>query len=117
PARFDHDRHIELAKQDCKACHNAVFPLEKGLLGYKDNLHKTAEAAKTSCAACHAPGGSAFESKGNCVKCHTEPATTERGSLLGLPDRIFYHNRLGDVAFNHDQHVSEAKGDCKACHG
>jgi mono/diheme cytochrome c family protein len=35
-------------------------------------LHKTAEAAKTSCGGCHTPGGPAFESKGNCGKCHVK---------------------------------------------
>lgn len=117
PARFDHKKHIELAKDNCQACHNKIFPLEKGLLSYEDNLHKTAEAAKTSCGACHFPGGEAFASKGNCLKCHTDASTTERGSLLGLPERIFYRNPLGDVAFNHDRHIVDAKGDCKECHG
>jgi c(7)-type cytochrome triheme protein len=116
PARFDHSKHVELAKDNCQACHNKIFPLEKGLLGYEDNLHKTAEAAKTSCGACHFPGGEAFEAKSNCLKCHADASTNERGSLLGLPERIFYHNRLGDVAFDHDQHIVDAKGDCKQCH-
>ena len=116
PARFDHEKHVEIAKDNCQACHNKIFPLEKGLLGYEDDLHKTAEAAKTSCGACHFPGGEAFEAKGNCLKCHPEASTNQRGSLLGLPERLFYHNRLGDVAFNHDQHIVDAQGDCKACH-
>ncbi|MCB9386089.1 MAG: DmsE family decaheme c-type cytochrome [Bryobacterales bacterium] len=116
PARFDHEKHIELAKDNCQACHNKIFPLEKGLLGYEDNLHKTAEAAKTSCGACHFPGGEAFGSKGNCLKCHTDASTSERGSLLGLPERIFYQNRLGDVSFDHDQHIADEKGNCKTCH-
>jgi hypothetical protein len=35
-------------------------------------MHKTAEASKTSCAACHVEGGSAFAVKGNCAKCHVK---------------------------------------------
>ncbi len=116
PARFDHEKHVELAEDDCQQCHNRIFPLEKGLLGYEDNLHQTSEQTKTSCGACHYPGGEAFESKGHCVECHTDATTNERGSLLGLPERIFYANRLGDVSFDHDQHIVDSKGDCRDCH-
>ena len=116
PARFDHEKHVEIAKDNCQACHNKIFPLSKGLLGYKDNLHKTAEQASTSCGACHRPGGEAFASEGNCLQCHADASTQARGSALGLPDVIRYASRLGDVPFSHDQHIVEAKGDCQACH-
>ncbi len=116
PARFDHDKHIELSDNNCQACHNKIFPLAKGLLGYKDNLHKTAEAASTSCGACHRPGGEAFGSENNCLKCHTDASAQARGSAMGLPDLVQYANRLGPVAFNHDQHIVDAKGECGACH-
>jgi len=71
---FDHAKHIEAAKKDCKACHPGVFAQEKAPLSYKEGMHKKAEAAKTSCAACHHPGGPAFETKGNCQKCHVKKA-------------------------------------------
>lgn len=115
-ARFDHEKHVELAEGDCTQCHNKIFPLAKGLLNYKDNLHRTAESEQTSCGACHRPGGTAFEAEGNCLDCHSEPSTTERGSLLGLPEALLYPNRLGDVAFDHDQHIAEANGECADCH-
>jgi c(7)-type cytochrome triheme protein len=68
---FDHAKHVEAAKNDCKACHDSLFKQAKGDLGgYKDGMHKKAEADKTSCASCHVAGGSAFGSKGNCAKCH-----------------------------------------------
>lgn len=69
---FDHAKHVEAVKKDCKACHPGVFPQEKAPLNFKEGMHKKAEAAKTSCAACHNPGGTAFESKGNCQKCHVK---------------------------------------------
>ena len=115
-ARFDHSKHIELADGKCTDCHNQVFPLAKGLLNYKDNLHRTAEAEKTSCGACHHPGGEAFASQDNCLKCHDGPRAEAQGSLLGLPDAILYANRLGDVKFDHDRHIADSKGDCQACH-
>jgi hypothetical protein len=35
-------------------------------------MHKPAEAAKKSCGHCHNPEGPAFETKGNCAKCHVK---------------------------------------------
>lgn len=67
---FNHAKHVETAKNDCKACHDTLFKQVKGELGYKEGMHKKAEAAKASCAACHVAGGTAFESKANCTKCH-----------------------------------------------
>ena len=74
PVTFDHAKHAERVSNDCKTCHPAVFKQEKGDLGYKAGMHKTAEAAKSSCAACHVAGGKAFESKANCAKCHAKKA-------------------------------------------
>lgn len=67
---FDHAKHAERAKGDCKACHDAIFPEDKAPLNYKESMHKKAESDKKSCAACHVAGGTSFESKGNCQKCH-----------------------------------------------
>lgn len=67
---FDHAKHAEAVKGDCKACHPGLFPEEKAPLNYKDSMHKKAESAKSSCAACHVAGGKSFETKGNCAKCH-----------------------------------------------
>ncbi len=67
---FDHAKHVASAKNDCKACHPGVFPQEKSPLNYKEGMHKKAEADKKSCATCHVAGGAAFETKGNCAKCH-----------------------------------------------
>lgn len=69
---FDHTKHAEAVKNDCKACHDKIFPQEKAPLNYKEGMHKKAETAKTSCAACHVAGGTAFETKGNCQKCHVK---------------------------------------------
>jgi c(7)-type cytochrome triheme protein len=70
---FQHAAHITRAKGDCKTCHDNIFPQDsKAPLNYKAGLHKTAEAAKSSCATCHNAGGPAFESKGNCAKCHVK---------------------------------------------
>jgi c(7)-type cytochrome triheme protein len=73
---FDHALHAKREKNDCKVCHPALWPQDgKAPLNWKANMHKTAEAAKTSCGFCHRAGGTAFESKGNCTtKCHVKAA-------------------------------------------
>jgi c(7)-type cytochrome triheme protein len=72
PVTFDHAKHAERVKGDCKACHDAIFHEDKAPLNYKESTHKKAESEKKSCAACHVAGGTAFESKGNCQKCHVK---------------------------------------------
>ena len=67
---YNHKAHTIRQKFNCLACHVKTFPLYKAALNFKDVLHKNAEAEKASCAQCHRPGGEAFESRGNCKKCH-----------------------------------------------
>lgn len=67
---FDHPAHVKRAKDDCKVCHEKLFPQEKAPLGWKAGMHKPAETAKTSCGFCHHPGGMSFGVTGNCAKCH-----------------------------------------------
>ncbi|MCW5980842.1 MAG: hypothetical protein KIT09_22365 [Bryobacteraceae bacterium] len=69
---YDHAKHNERVKNDCKVCHDKLFPQSRAPINFKAGMHKPAEAAKTSCAACHHPGGEAFESKANCNKCHVK---------------------------------------------
>jgi c(7)-type cytochrome triheme protein len=69
---FDHAKHAERVKADCKTCHDKLFPQSKTPLNYKEKMHQVAEAGKTSCAGCHHTGGMAFASKGNCAKCHVK---------------------------------------------
>ena len=70
---FDHTAHAKRAKNECKTCHPAQWPQDaKAPLNWKAAMHKTAETAKTSCGSCHHPAGHAFESKGNCTKCHVK---------------------------------------------
>ena len=70
---FDHPAHVKRANNNCAACHDKLFPQSATApLNYKTGIHKTAEAAKTSCGACHNPGGPSFETKGNCAKCHVK---------------------------------------------
>src|ERR1700684_4599523 len=65
---FDHAAHLKRANGDCIGCHDKVFKQDsKAPLNYKAAIHRTAETQKTSCATCHRPGGTAFESKGNCA--------------------------------------------------
>jgi c(7)-type cytochrome triheme protein len=71
---FDHAAHVKREKNDCKVCHDKLFPQEKAPLNFKAGMHKPAEAGHTSCGACHTPGGAAFETKGNCNKCHVKAA-------------------------------------------
>ena len=68
---FNHANHVMREKGDCKTCHPSLFQQDaKAPLNYKAGLHKTAEMNMTACASCHRAGGMAFESKGNCAKCH-----------------------------------------------
>ena len=69
---YDHAKHVEREKGDCKVCHPKLFPqsYKKQPLNFKTGMHKIAERQKTSCGACHVAGGQAFETKGNCKKCH-----------------------------------------------
>jgi c(7)-type cytochrome triheme protein len=70
---YDHAKHVERAKGDCKTCHPKLFQQSKTApLNFKAGMHKPAEANKTSCGACHHAGGTAFETKGNCKKCHVK---------------------------------------------
>jgi c(7)-type cytochrome triheme protein len=70
---YDHAAHAKRAKNDCKVCHDKLWPQSAAApLNFKAAMHKTAEANKTSCGACHHAGGTAFETKGNCTKCHVK---------------------------------------------
>jgi c(7)-type cytochrome triheme protein len=71
---FDHAAHLKREKNDCKVCHDKLFKQEKAPLNFKAGMHKPAEAAHASCGACHTTGGAAFETKGNCNKCHVKAA-------------------------------------------
>jgi len=72
---FNHAAHVKAVNGKCDTCHPKLFQQEaKAPLNFKPGLHKPAEAAKTSCGACHTPGGMAFETKGNCTKCHKKAA-------------------------------------------
>jgi c(7)-type cytochrome triheme protein len=70
---FQHAKHVERAKNDCKVCHDKLFQQSaKAPLNYKAAMHKTAETSKTACAACHVAGGTSFATTGNCAKCHVK---------------------------------------------
>jgi c(7)-type cytochrome triheme protein len=70
---FVHATHLKAVKGDCKVCHDALFQQSKTApLNFKAGMHKPAEAAKTSCGHCHNAEGPAFETKGNCAKCHVK---------------------------------------------
>ena len=74
---YDHAAHAKREKNDCKVCHDKLFPQSKAPLNFKAGMHKPAETAKTSCGNCHREGGTAFSTKGNCAngKCHVKAAT------------------------------------------
>jgi len=69
---FDHTAHLKRVNNDCSVCHDKYFPQSRASINYKAAMHKTAETAKSSCGGCHNPGGAAFETKGNCGKCHVK---------------------------------------------
>ena len=69
---FPHAEHIKRENGKCEVCHDSLFPQSREPIHFKAGMHKPAEAAKTSCAACHVAGGKAFVTKGNCKKCHVK---------------------------------------------
>jgi c(7)-type cytochrome triheme protein len=76
---FDHAGHVKHAKNDCKACHDKLWPQDASApLNFKAAMHKPAEAKKTSCGACHHAGGTAFESKGHCNDCHVKAGAKKK---------------------------------------
>lgn len=72
---FNHAAHVKAANNKCATCHPALFKQDAAApLNFKAGMHKPAEAAKTSCGGCHHTGGTSFETKGNCAKCHKKGA-------------------------------------------
>ncbi len=57
--KFNHAAHMKREKQQCGTCHPKLAPRSRARI-------KSAAA----CAPCHSAGGSAFQMKGNCAKCH-----------------------------------------------
>jgi c(7)-type cytochrome triheme protein len=77
---FNHRVHTIRQNFACWTCHTKPFPPWRGALTYTNILHKVAEADKGSCGQCHRPGGEAFESRGNCTKCHEKPVVDPGGT-------------------------------------
>jgi c(7)-type cytochrome triheme protein len=69
---FDHKKHYERVGGDCSVCHPKVFPQSKAPLNYKKASHRASEASLSSCAHCHAVGGTSFAADSNCLKCHVK---------------------------------------------
>ena len=61
-------------------------------LAYIDDYHRTAEAEKKSCAACHVDGGGAFASLNECRRCHQdlELPKSARGFFPPLGILLFF---------------------------
>ena len=69
PVKYDHAAHVKRAKGDCAFCHEKMWPQDaKVKISSKD------------CRVCHAPGKMAFETKGNCERCHGKGAGEGRRS-------------------------------------
>lgn len=58
---FDHKKHKELLKNNCKACHPAPFPMKEEKLGMAKG-HK-------GCGDCHAKGNGP-KTTASCTSCH-----------------------------------------------
>jgi c(7)-type cytochrome triheme protein len=69
---FNHAAHVKRSNNNCQTCHDKLFPQSNAPLNFKAGMHQPAETAKTSCGGCHVAGGAAFETKGNCAKCHVK---------------------------------------------
>ena len=70
---FTHQKHFERVGGKCDTCHPKIFPQSREPINYKKAKHRSAEAAYTSCAHCHAVGGTSFAADSNCIKCHAMP--------------------------------------------
>lgn len=93
---FNHNKHFKQAgiKNNCKACHNAIFNLR-----VKKRHTMAAMIKGKSCGACH-DGKRAFATL-ECIKCHS------------VNDVVFQVKDTGDVTFSHKLHTSiYACGDC-----
>jgi c(7)-type cytochrome triheme protein len=72
---YDHTAHLKRANGNCTVCHERLWPQSaQAPLNFKAGMHRPAEANQTSCGACHHAGGTAFETKGNCNRCHVRAA-------------------------------------------
>jgi c(7)-type cytochrome triheme protein len=67
---FTHAKHFGRVNGDCSVCHPKVFSQSRAPLNYKKAMHRAAESSMTSCAHCHAVGGTSFAADSNCTKCH-----------------------------------------------
>jgi c(7)-type cytochrome triheme protein len=97
---FSHNQHFkqEGIKNNCKACHNAIFNLR----GKRSYTMADMEKGK-SCGACH-NGKRAFDLK-NCIQCHK------------VADVHFKVKETGPVRFAHKTHLKGANANsCALCH-
>ncbi|MEX1063706.1 MAG: c(7)-type cytochrome triheme domain-containing protein [Candidatus Paceibacterota bacterium] len=69
---FPHAEHVKREANKCATCHDSLFPQSREPINFKKGMHKPAAAKKESCAACHVAKGKAFETKGNCNRCHVK---------------------------------------------
>ncbi len=119
-ATFDHAQHVRDSDGRCQDCHNSLFEMNRADLAFGgDDLHKAAEAAKSSCAGCHVAGGTSFAAENNCEKCHVglePPKATPTSGRSGVPAIPTIQTSLGEVKFDHAHHDELAKGDCGVCH-
>ena len=70
---FNHAAHIKRENGNCATCHPKLFPQDsKAALNFKPVCTSPLRPLIPPAEACHAPGGTAFETKGNCAKCHVK---------------------------------------------
>ena len=82
---------------DCKLCHKFPLPTQGGL------DHSFVEKRGVDCQECHVDvvHGEGEVPRDRCLLCHSEPERLQRYS---------------DVAFVHENHVTERKIECTQCH-
>ncbi len=69
---FSHTKHVAREKNDCKVCHDKLWPQNATApIGFKAP-HKPHEAKQESCGACHRAEGPSFSASvpANCKRCH-----------------------------------------------
>jgi c(7)-type cytochrome triheme protein len=69
---FNHKKHSDTAKGDCKVCHDKLWPQNQTTPIAFKFPHKPLEAKDVACGSCHKVGGASFAASApaNCKKCH-----------------------------------------------
>ncbi|MBI2000956.1 MAG: hypothetical protein HYS69_07235 [candidate division NC10 bacterium] len=139
--RFDHQVHLKSTPRGiqlrCTSCHNQI--VQKGHVAVTEQVCYTCHfkgagpgQAVTGCETCHGKPKKLVEHAGfsfshesylkigvSCSQCHVQVVTGDAGVAKErcAACHIGREDRIKDVQFLHDNHISRHKVDCQECHG